>query len=580
LPSYIAKPAQLPSQDGASVNVLSSGSGEEIAKTADRSAAAVFGANLADLAVVNVGDGSPRILVSNRVIRGYRLSPDRKSLAYTEVSAVPANTERYSLALRVINFASGRERLLADDLSLEYGHEFEWSPDGSMVALSSLDPDRIRRLKVLYLDGKKETSLSAAGTDAGQSKPERDFAADCPIWKSDSLGMYAIIGGRIAVVDLKRNQIAIGPSSIFGAVTRLVGMNNGHIVGITVSDKTGASTLVQFDKLGNAEKSLWRPRSRHITPDGAAFDDSGALLFFSEDVSHPSDVWRMRHGRSPQQITTLNPELSTASPDPIKRITWRAEDGTALSGVLLMPKAERDGVRFPVVVMAYAGVRTEASSTMFGAGWGSMPAFNFQVLRSRGYGIFLPDLPVKTGTVIDDIVSDLRPAINALATQSMADSSRLAIMGQSYGSYTVWSVLTRMSIFRAAITSGNIINPDLTVDYLQPDAEGGKSGSSGYYEDGQGNMGGTPWDFPERYRANSPIFSFNKIRTPLLIGQGTDDGDIRPSQNVYAAFVRLGIPVVYCIYAREGHVISLKANVIDWWQRRLDFLRKYVLDIH
>src|SRR5207237_10812020 len=55
--------------------------------------------------------------------------------------------------------------------------------------------------------------------------------------------------------------------------------------------------------------------------------------------------------------------------------------------------------------------------------------------------------------------------------------------------------------------------------------------TGGYYEHGQGNLGGTPWEYRERYLANSPIYQFDQIETPLLIGQGNKDGNLRSEEH-------------------------------------------------
>jgi hypothetical protein len=46
-----------------------------------------------------------------------------------------------------------------------------------------------------------------------------------------------------------------------------------------------------------------------------------------------------------------------------------------------------------------------------------------------------------------------------------------------------------------------------------------------------------------------------------------------------AAFValrRLGVPVEYRLYEGDGHVMAGRANVIDFWQRRLSFFAEHL----
>jgi len=100
--------------------------------------------------------------------------------------------------------------------------------------------------------------------------------------------------------------------------------------------------------------------------------------------------------------------------------------------------------------------------------------------------------------------------------------------------------------------------------------------TGGYYEHGQGNLGGTPWEYRERYLANSPIYQFDQIETPLLIGQGNKDGNLIASDAIFAALKRLGKDAEYRIYKDEGHVLESKPNVNDFWQRRLEFLAEHL----
>jgi len=117
------------------------------------------------------------------------------------------------------------------------------------------------------------------------------------------------------------------------------------------------------------------------------------------------------------------------------------------------------------------------------------------------------------------------------------------------------------------VITAAVVHPDLFTDYLR---------SIGYYEQGQGNMGGTIWEQHDRYFRNSPLFLFDRITTPLLIGQGEHDGDLQPAQAIFAALERLGKPVEYRLYQAEGHALTRAPNVQDFWQRRLAFFAEHL----
>jgi dipeptidyl aminopeptidase/acylaminoacyl peptidase len=44
------------------------------------------------------------------------------------------------------------------------------------------------------------------------------------------------------------------------------------------------------------------------------------------------------------------------------------------------------------------------------------------------------------------------------------------------------------------------------------------------------------------------------------------------SEAIFAALQRLDKPVEFRLYEGEGHVITQRANVLDFWRRRLAFL--------
>jgi dipeptidyl aminopeptidase/acylaminoacyl peptidase len=141
------------------------------------------------------------------------------------------------------------------------------------------------------------------------------------------------------------------------------------------------------------------------------------------------------------------------------------------------------------------------------------------------------------------------------------------VMGQSYGSYCTLAIIGQTKRFKAAVITAAVLHPDLFADYLS---------SIGYYEKGQGNMRGNPWEHRERFIANSPLFVFDQIETPLLIGQGEKDGRLIASEAIFAGLQRLGKNVEYRLYENEGHVITQRPNVIDFWNRRMDFLAEHL----
>jgi dipeptidyl aminopeptidase/acylaminoacyl peptidase len=84
-------------------------------------------------------------------------------------------------------------------------------------------------------------------------------------------------------------------------------------------------------------------------------------------------------------------------------------------------------------------------------------------------------------------------------------------------------------------------------------------------------MGGTPWQFRDRYLENSPTFHLDRVETPLLIVQGGIDNTVPPflADEVFVGLRRLGKKVVYAKYAGEDHWEGIwdHANAVDYLNR-------------
>src|SRR5262249_42902772 len=120
---------------------------------------------------------------------------------------------------------------------------------------------------------------------------------------------------------------------------------------------------------------------------------------------------------------------------------------------------------------------------------------------------------------------------------------------------------------------------NLVSAYGQMDLEGGAFETS-VMEGGQALMGGTPWQFRQRYIDNSPFFYLDRTETPLLIVHGAEDRAVRSflGDEMFVALRRLGKEVQYAKYQGEDHSppywsyanqLDLSNRMIGWFDRYL-----------
>src|SRR5690606_15434317 len=92
-------------------------------------------------------------------------------------------------------------------------------------------------------------------------------------------------------------------------------------------------------------------------------------------------------------------------------------------------------------------------------------------------------------------------------------------------------------------------------------------------ERGQARTGGTPWEVPERYIANSPFFHADRVRTPVLILHGEKDFTVPFQQGelMFYALRALGRTAEFAIYREGDHSIvrGSRHDFLDYYNRTL-----------
>ena len=163
-----------------------------------------------------------------------------------------------------------------------------------------------------------------------------------------------------------------------------------------------------------------------------------------------------------------------------------------------------------MVVWVYGGESLSDHVDRFGLGQDG--PFNLQLFATRGYVVLLPDMPQRLGTPMLDVAKVVLPGISKVVEMGIADPDRIGVIGHSYGGYCTLTLIVQSRRFNAAVISGGY--GDLMGQYGQMSATGAAFGMS-IDEHGQGLIGGTPWEFRERYVENSPIFYLDRVGTPL-----------------------------------------------------------------
>jgi len=201
------------------------------------------------------------------------------------------------------------------------------------------------------------------------------------------------------------------------------------------------------------------------------------------------------------------------------------------------------------------------------------PCFPFYA--SNGYALFLPDVRYTVGQPGFSATKCLVPGVQKLIDMGIADPKAIGLHGHSWSGYQTAFVITQTDMFAAAIAGAPVAN--MTSAYSGIRLESGLARQF-QYEQEQSRIGGSLWEYRERFIENSPVFFADRINTPLLIQAGDEDEAVPWHQSVemYLAMRRLGKDCVFLQYRGEPHHLKKYPNKLDYSIKMKEYLDHYL----
>ncbi len=268
-------------------------------------------------------------------------------------------------------------------------------------------------------------------------------------------------------------------------------------------------------------------------------------------------------------LFTHQPALEEYTLAPMKPVIIMARDGIELPSYLTLPVGI-EPKNLPLVLYVHGGpwARDE---------WGYNAAV--QWFANRGYAVLQVNYRGSTGFGKDFVNAgngqwgigamqhDLTDAVQWAVKEGIADPKRVAIFGGSYGGYATLAGLTfTPELYACGVDIVGPSNIQTLMATIPP-----------YWKPFKMQMLrriGDVENDPEFNRKISPLFHVDKIRAPLMIGQGQNDPRVKVSESdqIVAAMRKKNIPVVYILYPDEGHGFARPENRMDFFGRAEQFL--------
>jgi len=244
-----------------------------------------------------------------------------------------------------------------------------------------------------------------------------------------------------------------------------------------------------------------------------------------------------------------------------------------MNGLLYKPDNFDPARKYPMLVYFYERNSDTLHSYHRPAAGGSSINYSFYV--SRGYVLFVPDIPYETGRPGASAANAILPGIQAVVDIGFVDQERIGVQGHSWGGYQIAYLVTMTNVFACAEAGAPVTN--------MTSAYGGIRWSSGVsrmfqYEKSQSRIGGTLWEARDLYLENSPVFFADRIETPLLMLHNDEDGAVPWYQGIelFVAMRRLEKPVWMLNYNGEEHGLRKKENRLDFARRMQQFFDHYL----
>jgi len=256
----------------------------------------------------------------------------------------------------------------------------------------------------------------------------------------------------------------------------------------------------------------------------------------------------------------------------MKPVTYTTRDGLTIHGYLTLPKGV-EPKNLPVVINPHGGPWARDM-------WGYSNEVQF--LANRGYAVLQMNFRGSTGygrkfweasfhqwglSMQDDITD----GVKWLIKEGIADSTRIAIYGGSYGGYaTLAGVAFTPDLYAAAIDYVGVSNLFSFMNTIPPYWKP--------YLDQFHEMVGDPKKDSVLLAKTSPALHADQIKAPLFIAQGANDPRVNKAESdqMVEALKKRGVEVQYMVKDDEGHGFHNQKNQYEFYGAMEKFLAQHL----
>lgn len=282
--------------------------------------------------------------------------------------------------------------------------------------------------------------------------------------------------------------------------------------------------------------------------------DSQTLLLYVEGPRDPPAYFYYRvDARNIEGVSAERTKLADILRPGVTSVNYTARDGTPITGYLTTPGNAPTGTKLPLVVYPHGG--PEMRDRMTFDPW-------VQYFAARGYAVFQPNFRGSDGfgkafaesghgewgRKMQDDITD---GVNYLVTAGLVDPGRACIVGASYGGYAALAgAALTPDLYKCAVSFAGVSDLD---DFI-----GWRKRNWGRDSDGYTywlKAIGDPEKDEQKLREVSPSLLVDRIKIPILLIHGTQDGIVPLAQSraMKKALEKSGRTTELIEVENEGH---------------------------
>ncbi|MEL6717330.1 MAG: alpha/beta fold hydrolase, partial [Bacteroidota bacterium] len=350
----------------------------------------------------------------------------------------------------------------------------------------------------------------------------------------------------------------------YGGKYQIIGTNEDGRTAILVNDTESGKALEfpKFDKGDITNVSITRS------------EDWMAFYVGSSDSPRNLYTYNFETGQSKQLTNTLSKAINTDDLVSAEVVRYPSFDELQIPAIYYKPHQASAENKVPALVYVHGG-----------PGGQSRQGYNAQIqyLVNHGYAVLAVNNRGSSGYgktfyKMDDQnhgEKDLQDCVYGkkwLAQQSYIDSTKIGIIGGSYGGFMVMAALTcEPEVFDVGVNVFGVTNWLRTLKSIPPWWESFKDA---LYEE----MGDPNTQDSARLYNISPLFHADQVTKPLMVLQGAQDPRVLQveSDEIVAAVRENDVPVEYVLFEDEGHGFVKKENQLQSNRKILEFLDTYL----